>query len=89
MLSQEQQRAVALARAAVAIEHTYRQALKDSIANFDATPEEEVIVTSGVIGLLVKGMYRQRGSPWLEALLKMVLEPDGRVATEDASARQS
>ena len=62
-------------RLTVAIVTVFTDTMKDSIARHTQDPAEQLEVAGAVIALLTRKMYQQRGDPWLEAMLKQVLQP--------------
>lgn len=64
------------ARLVVAIEDRYRAALLEALPPYTLDPAEQQEIASAVLALLLKKMYHVRGTPWLEAVLKMVLTDD-------------
>jgi hypothetical protein len=70
MLSPQQK-----AEVSTIINRELRGVLRDVVAHATPLPEEQIEIASGVVGLLLRDMYRQRGQAWLEELLKVVLQP--------------
>ena len=71
-----------MAMLATAIEASTRPQFKALIAGFTEEPSEQIVIMGGVIGLMLRGMHRELGDAWLEALLKTVLQPPAVVESK-------
>lgn len=62
------------AQIVVATELHFRNTLQEVVKRHSDNPEEQIQIASGVIALLLRKMYQERGNQWLEGVLKMVLD---------------
>ena len=69
-----------MAMLATAIEASTRPQFKALIAGFTQAPSEQIVIMGGVIGLMLRGMHRELGDVWLEAVIKAALQPPSPVA---------
>jgi hypothetical protein len=64
------------ARIVVATERQFNRTLHEVVKKHSENPEEQLQIASGVLALLLKKMYQERGRLWLEQVLTMVLKPE-------------
>lgn len=63
-------------RLTVAIERVFRDRIKETLDNCGATDAEQLAIAAAVVALMLKKLYQQLGTTWLETILRMVLTPD-------------
>ena len=61
------------------IEAQYTGTLRAQLAVITDDADEQLQMAGAVLALMVRKMYLQRGEPWLEAILTMVLQPPDQV----------
>ncbi len=61
---------------AVAIEHQFRSTMKDVIDGHTTDAQEQLEIGSAVVALMLRRLYRQKGAPWLEAIIRSAMQPD-------------
>lgn len=64
-----------MARVVVATELQFRNTLHEVVKKHTDNPEDQMQMASGVVALLLKKMYQEKGLLWLELVIKMALEP--------------
>lgn len=62
------------------IEAQYTATLKAQVTALTDDEDEQLQMVGAVLALMLRKMFLQRGEVWLEAILKMVLQPPDRVA---------
>lgn len=62
------------------IEAQYTATLKAQVSALTDDEDEQLQMVGAVLALMLRKMFLQRGEVWLEAILKMVLQPPDRVA---------
>ena len=68
-----------MAMLATAIEASTRPQFRALIASFTEVPSEQIVIMGGVIGLMLRGMHREMGDAWLEAVIQAALQPQSPV----------
>ncbi len=64
----------------VAIERMFRDAMLESIQGHTTDRDEQEQIAGAVLALMLRKMTLTRGTPWLEAVLQMVLQPPDAIA---------
>lgn len=74
------------AQLVIEIEQTFRTTLRDTLASLTTDPVEQDQIASAVLATMLRSMYRQNGQPWLEAVLRMVLQPVDTASSHGSSS---
>lgn len=63
-------------RLSVAIEHVFRDRMKDTLDEYALTEEEQLQIASAVVALMLRKLYRSQGARWLESIIRSAMQPD-------------
>lgn len=75
------------AKLVLVAEAEYRAALYSLLVQHVPDDDERALIADAVLATMLRKVYLERGQPWLEGVLRMVLQPPDQIQAGSGTAR--